>query len=355
MRQTIHKKTIPPRKRNNKSAKRNSSSQVSPVHKSLRMLGIKEGISASKNMTSAQLSVKDVHAGFTSWYFDTVKSSLPYSEVRQIAEAYRHSFYGKKHDRSMPMLLPLSRPAAAVVSASDEEDTLGAVLKELSRLPLQEIIVVLNGCSDNSYTLARAYPLVTIIHEPERIGHDVGRAMGAQMTTAESILFTDGDIVIKAEQLAPFLYAVDQGVDMALNDLRSFLPSFVSQDGVTRLKSYLNTVMKRPDLGASSLISVPHAISRACIQTIGYPNLITPPLAQTIALEKGCRVEAVAAVDVISKNRRRIGNVGKGNEVERMIIGDHLEALTTVLKSSNTVADELSISRAEVASWRNAK
>ena len=360
MRNSTAKKTIKPRKRKNKSVKRIHVSRTSSAPKTLRILGVKAGLAASKKLRrQSSKSIQNVHAEFTSWYFQSVTKPLPYGQVRQIAEAYQHAFYLKKKSTNLPILLPLAHSAAAVVSASDEEKTLGAVLNELSRLPLQEIIVVLNGCSDNSYALAREYPLVTIIYEPERVGHDVGRAIGAQMTTADTVLFTDGDMVIKAEQLAPFLYAVDTGVDMALNDLRSYLPSFANQDAVTRLKSYLNSVLNRRDLGATSLISVPHALSKKCIQTIGYSSLVVPPLAQTTAIQKGCTVEVAGSVDVITKNRRRIGNVGKGNSVEQMIIGDHAEALSSVLSTLHAEAEAKTeaslLSRVEVARWRNAK
>lgn len=355
MRNSNAKKTIGLRKRKNKSMKRIRASRPFPAPKTLRILGVKAGLAASKKLRQTSKAMQHVHADFTSWYFQSVAKSLPYGQVRQIAEAYKHAFYLKKKSTNLPVLLPLMHSAAAVVSASNEEKTLDAVLNELSRLPLQEIIVVLNGCRDNSYALARAYPLVTIIYEPEQIGHDVGRAIGAQMTTADTVLFTDGDIVIKAEQLAPFLYAVDTGIDMALNDLHPYLPSFAHQDAVTRLKSYLNSVLNRQDLGASSLISVPHALSKKCIQTIGYFSLIVPPLAQSEAIKRGCSVEAVASVDVITKNRRRPGNVGKGNAVEQMIIGDHAEALSSLLKTLHSDAEASLPSRAEVARWRNAK
>ncbi|MCM3129853.1 MULTISPECIES: glycosyltransferase [unclassified Paenibacillus] len=257
---------------------------------------------------------------------------------------------------SAQVRLTLQKSASAVVSASDEAGTLGGVLKELSRLPLQEIVVVLNGCRDNSYEIARKFPAVTIVHEPDRVGHDVGRAIGAELTTSDIVLFTDGDIVIKAEQLAPFLTAVDRGVDMALNNLTSYIPAFPDQDDVTRMKAYLNSVLNRSDLAANSLVAVPHALSSRCIREIGYQSLMVPPLAQMLACTKGMKVEAVSKVNVITGNRLRKDNTGKGNNVERMIIGDHIEALSKYLEAGPGLEEYSSDSqyRAAVASWRNA-
>ncbi|MCM3785880.1 glycosyltransferase [Neobacillus mesonae] len=258
----------------------------------------------------------------------------------------------RKRSFAASLRLPLVHSAAAVVSASDEGRTLGGVLKELSRLPFQEIIVVLNGCKDNSYEIARRYPRVTIIHEPDRVGHDVGRAIGAELTTAEIVLFTDGDIVIKAEKLAPFLKAVDGGVDMALNNLSSYIPPFSKQDDVTRMKAYLNSVLGRSDLEANSLVAVPHALSGRCIREIGYQSLMVPPIAQMLACTKGLNVASAAKVNVIAGNRLRKENVGKGNKVERMIIGDHIEALSRYLAENKEHSPALN--RAAIASWRNA-
>ncbi|OME79399.1 family 2 glycosyl transferase [Paenibacillus pabuli] len=264
--------------------------------------------------------------------------------------------YAHAAGRSLNIVpLALRKPAAAVVCACNEELTLGQVLVQLKRLPLTDIVVVLNGTTDNSLTQVLEQPGITLVYEPDRAGHDVGRALGAKMTEAETLLFVDGDMVVPAEQLAPFLYAVDRGDDVALNNLSSLLPPFARQDEVSRIKAYLNHVLNRSDLGSNSLTAVPHALSRNMIQIVKPEALAVPPKAQSLAIQHGLRVTAPSQVDVIRSNRLRSTNTGSGNEVARLIIGDHLEAIATWLDMGGNKSQARSISRAEVAYRRNAR
>ncbi|MET3940124.1 hypothetical protein ABIC22_002936 [Paenibacillus sp. PvP094] len=251
--------------------------------------------------------------------------------------------------------LPLHHSAAAVVCACNEERTLGKVMAQLKRLPLKDIIVVLNGTTDDSLDLVLAESGITLVYEPDRAGHDVGRALGAKMTEAEVILFVDGDMVLLAEQLAPFLYAVDRGSDVALNDLNSLLPPFARQDDVSRIKAYLNRTLGRPDLGSNSLTAVPHALSRKMVMTVKPESLAVPPKAQAMAIRHGLSVTAPCQVDVIRSNRLRTTNTGSGNEVAGLIIGDHLEAIAAWMASAEHGPDSRMLSRAEVAYRRNAR
>lgn len=224
-------------------------------------------------------------------------------------------------------ILPAGYRAAAVVTACNEEELLPLVLRELAKLPLEETIVVLNGCTDNSLAAAQACPGVTIVHYADRLGHDVGRAIGAKLSSADGILFVDGDLPIPAERLKLFLAAVANGVEVALNDITPYLPRFRDWDDVTRLKSFLNLSLRRPDLRANSLTSIPHAISRQALDKIGTSVLAVPPMAQAAAIEAGLHIRTAASIDVFRTNRLRECNVGNNNETARLIIGDHIEAL----------------------------
>ncbi|MNP74064.1 hypothetical protein D3C76_1708790 [compost metagenome] len=65
-------------------------------------------------------------------------------------------------------------------------------------------------------------------------------------------------------------------------------------------------------------------------------------------------VSAPSQVDVIRSNRLRPGNTGSGNDVAKLIIGDHLEALATLLGTGWNPAHAHTLSRVEVAYRRNA-
>lgn len=219
------------------------------------------------------------------------------------------------------------RTASAVIAAQDEAGTLGQVLKECRRLRLTEIIVVANGPGDAVVRVAESGG-ARVVRFHERLGHDVGRAIGAVRAVGESVLFLDADIPIPADQLHPFLRAVESGVDVALNRLDPFLGPPSRLHPVNAAKRFLNATLGRPDLGCASLTAVPHALSRRTLERLGAGVLTVPPRAQAMALAAGLRVEAVHPVDVITGNPQRPGlNQGAFNPVDQLILGDHLEAI----------------------------
>ena len=224
------------------------------------------------------------------------------------------------------VLLPTRKTVAAVVTVMNEAGTLANVLAQLARLPLAETVVVVNGSRDESFAVARRAG-ATVVHYPEALGHDVGRALGAKMTDADIVLFLDGDIPIRAERLLPFIDAVHRGTDVALNNLAPFLGPMRAWDDVTVMKAFLNHCLDRPDLLANSLTAVPHALSRRAIREIGPRHLMVPPCALVRAVLAGLVIRAPASVDVISANKRRRMNTGRENPVSGLIVGDHLEAI----------------------------
>jgi hypothetical protein len=290
---------------------------------------------------------------FVEWMNANIYPRPEYNRMKRLSEAFCQGYANAsgRRERGIPLLLQGS--AAAVVCASSEEEHIHAMLNELERLPLQEIIVVLNGCRDNSYALSRSHRLVTVVYYPQRLGHDVGRSIGARLVGADNVLFCDGDLVIPAEDLAPFLYAVDGDCDVALNDLNKHLPMFARQDEVTCCKSFLNMVLGRSDLGANSMTAVPHALSGRLFKELNPKHLTVPPKAQAMAILGGYRVKAVHAVDVFSRNRKRRDNTGRGNAVARMIIGDHAEALQEIFERYGDFGPAGYISRKDVAMRRN--
>ncbi|WP_246070658.1 glycosyltransferase family 2 protein [Paenibacillus kobensis] len=260
----------------------------------------------------------------------------------------------RSSDAKQPgLVLPAGCRAAAVVMAYNEERTLPLVLEELAKLSLEEIVVVLNGCTDGSFREARSFPGVTIVHYADKIGHDVGRAVGARMCTSDIVLFVDGDFRIAAEKLKPFIAAVARGTDVALNDISPYLPLFRDWDDVTRLKAFLNLSLGRPDLHASSLTSVPHALSRRAIERIGSALLAVPPKAQAAAIADGLIVRTAGSVNVVTANRMRNDNVGRDNEVARLIVGDHVEALKHVMDKGGARLSKADTSRRREAIARS--
>lgn len=298
---------------------------------------------------------KEFQASFIHWYSGYASGGHSVSTMLSIAMAFRRGYFAALDMTASWIPLPVRGRASAVISASNEECTLPLVIRELQKLPLQEIIVVLNGCNDDSFTVIEQDSRVTRLNFPERLGHDVARAIGAAMSTGDIVLFTDGDIPIAAEELAVFLLSVDQGTDVVLNDISPYLPVFARQDEVTRCKSFLNLSLGRGDLLANSMTAVPHALSRRAIDTVGVSALMVPPKAQALALLHGLHVQAPLSVDVIKTNRVRAANVGSGNAVAGLILGDHAEALGEVMATGGIRLHYSSLQRSELAKVRNAK
>ncbi|MUG86570.1 glycosyltransferase [Paenibacillus timonensis] len=321
----------------------------------LKARALAEGARAAASREKAAADSPHMQACFQEWARAERLDNSPFATILAASLAYRRG-YADTAGLSTPWLpLPLNGSASAIVTASNEEKTLPAVVAELRKLPLQEIIVVLNGCNDGSFTAVDRDPRITRLSFPERLGHDVGRAIGAAAATGDILLFTDGDLCVGAEDLAAFLIAIDQGMDLALNDLSPYLPPFSQQDEVTRCKAFLNLALGRPDLKANSLTAVPNALSRRALQTVGTAALIVPPKAQALALARGLKAGAPISVDVIRKNRIRTSNSGTGNAVAQMIIGDHMEALGEVMKTEGVRLRFATIGRSELAKMRNAR
>lgn len=334
------------------------SARKSSVSGPLQRLKLKARAAGARAVVERGAEAADsphMQARFREWAQAEGIDNLPYAAVLTAALAYRRG-YADAAGLSEPWIpLPLNGSASAIVTASNEEKTLPAVVAELRKLPLREIIVVLNGCSDGSFTAVDRDPRVLRLSFPERLGHDVGRAIGAATASGDILLFTDGDLCVAAEDLAVFLMAVDRGEDLALNDLSPYLPPFSQQDEVTRCKAFLNLALGRPDLRANSLTAVPNALSRRALRTVGTAALIVPPKAQALALARGLKACAPVSVDVIRKNRIRSGNSGAGNAVARMIVGDHMEALGEVMKTEGVRLRFATLGRSELAKARNAR
>jgi glycosyltransferase involved in cell wall biosynthesis len=261
---------------------------------------------------------------------DTPRWSWPqYAAAAQgYVQGYMAASGSSAHDW---LLLPTSRPTAAIISVMNEERTIAATLGQLNRLPLDEIIVVVNGSSDGTLDKIRQTSQAVIVHYPEPLGYDVGRAVGAKLSTADILLFVDGDFPIAAERLVPFIGSVANGADVALNDISPFLPIFAKWDNVTIMKRFLNVSLSRPELGASSLTAVPHALSRQAMERIGIDSLAVPPKAHAAAIAEGLRIELPASINVIAPNKRRGNNKGSSSPVSKLIVGDHVEALHSAM------------------------
>ncbi len=116
---------------------------------------------------------------------------------------------------------------SVIIPVQDEEETIEQVILETRKIEPLEIIVVVNGSTDNTANIAKSLG-ATVIKYNERLGHNVGRAIGALEAIGDILLFIDGDFSISGSDLHCFTQAVSDGVDIALNNLNPSLnPPFI--------------------------------------------------------------------------------------------------------------------------------
>lgn len=219
---------------------------------------------------------------------------------------------------------------SVIIPAMNEARTIAGVIAGVRGVhPRCEVIVVVNGSADNTAEVALSSGAQVIFFE-QPLGHDAGRSVGAEAAKGEILLFTDGDLVIPASQLRPFVTAVRRGADIALNNYSGPVRNVVPHP-VVLAKYSLNILLGRPDLKGCSMTAVPHAISRKALGILGSDLLSRPPLAHARAVMDGLSIETVQKVSVGKLNavRRKLGGY---DPLQQVIIGDHLEALSLLLQ-----------------------
>lgn len=221
---------------------------------------------------------------------------------------------------------------SVIIPVMNERRTIGRVIREAGKIhPSVEVIVVANGSIDGSAAIARRNG-ARVIEYRRPLGHDVGRSIGARAARGEVLLFIDGDMVVPASQLRPFVQAVtDRGIDVALNDY-SGPTDKINIHSVVLAKHALNELLGRPELKGTSLTAVPHAINREALHAIGVESLSVPPLAHAKAVRMGLKVVAVHHVNVGRLNPPRLKRE-RTNSLEKLIVGDHLEAIGWLMES----------------------
>lgn len=86
---------------------------------------------------------------------------------------------------------------SVIIPAHNEENYLGATLKELDRqdYPNFEIVVVANGCRDRTAEVAQGWCHRLVALSQKNLG--VARNLGARMAWGELLVFLDADTILK--------------------------------------------------------------------------------------------------------------------------------------------------------------
>ena len=146
----------------------------------------------------------------------------------------------------------MDRRLSVIIPVWNEKATIAAVIRECFKLdPASEVIVVANGTKDGSREIAQREGAV-VITIPHPLGHDVGRSVRARRAAGDLLLFLDGDMVIPAAQLAPFIAGLHRVADIVLNAYNGPVGVKHAHDVVVA-KHVLNAALNRPDLEGWSL------------------------------------------------------------------------------------------------------
>jgi hypothetical protein len=215
-----------------------------------------------------------------------------------------------------------------VIPAQNEERTIAHVIGQCLAAGSTKVLVVCNGTSDRTLELAQSYPdeRVTTFWEPEPLGIDVPRAIGALIAYrngADGILFCDGDLSGSlVTHLSSLLATIAWGYDLSLTECYPRgLPYGGMAGWVVKARLDLNRAIGRQDLGAALMSHGPSCISRQFMESVPYQALAIPPLAQALAAQQGLsvRIGASLAHELLGSRERRGSHP---EQIADLIIGD---------------------------------
>jgi len=269
---------------------------------------------------------------YSSAYYQVLRSAYEKGKQEGLKQGLPFSL-GNKYDKiTYPSFDIGDKTIHGIIAARNEASTIKSIIQNSYSAGVQHVIVVANGCTDNTAKLAKAAG-AEVIEFRKPLGYDVGRAIGLKHSTADINVIIDADIVFAPDDLVPFINAVANGVDIALNNLNPLFAQYAHLDKISIMKFQLNFILGLEKLGVNSLTAVPHALSKKAVQIITPEFLVVPPKAMVKASISNLRIEAVHTVDVFKPNKIRPEiHKFKGRDLAAdLIIGDHLEAISYYL------------------------
>ncbi len=224
---------------------------------------------------------------------------------------------------------------AIVVPAQNEAPRLGKVLNNLLLLPETIIIVVANGCIDQTVSVAQNFldRRIKILEYPISLGIDIPRALGtiyALHLGADQIAFVDGDMTgYFNEELLKLFTAIANGqTDLALTNC---YPYISRRNELAAEVLYFREKLNRElgifnEIGLASPSHGPHAISRKLAIALPLEALAIPPIEMVMAQQMGFGVSVIATI-----SHKKMQSPNKGPQHARLvaqtIVGDCLEAI----------------------------
>ena len=232
---------------------------------------------------------------------------------------------------------------AVVIPAKNEEKSILAALTTILRLPVNYIILVINGCTDRTFELARSIPdpRLHILYFTESLGIDIPRAVGAlyaRHLAVKGALFVDGDMSGDIYQnLLHLITAVESGIDVALTNCYPYITHRQKLSNlVLRFRAKLNRELDLlKTLGLATPTHGPHALSEHALHILPLQAIAIPPLTLFWAKKSSLIIKVATSIPHESlhsprKHRRH------ARLIAETIIGDCLMGLALSQNNSMT-------------------
>jgi Glycosyltransferases involved in cell wall biogenesis len=225
---------------------------------------------------------------------------------------------------------------SAVIPAQNEEKSILAVLTNVLILPLDLIIPVLNGCTDNTLELISSIPdpRLHIIYFTEQLGIDIPRAIGALYALklkTDGVLFIDGDMSGNIHKnLSDLLKALRNDVDVALTNCYPYITHRTKLANlVLKFRFYLNKELNLlHTLGLATPTHGPHALSARALSLSPPETIAIPPLSLVSGQKNNLNIKVATSIpheNLLSPRKHR----GHARLIAQTIIGDCLMALAS--------------------------
>lgn len=223
-----------------------------------------------------------------------------------------------------------------VVPAQNEAGRIATVLQNLGTLPIDHIILVVNGSKDATMreVLELRLPKLQLIYFHECLGIDIPRAIGAKMALSlgsDVVAFVDGDMVgTFNENLMELVDGILlKHLDLALTNCYPSPPRHIERYNPTfQWRLNLNReIGLEKKIGLATPAHGPHAVSRHLLKIIPLRELAIPPALLSLARIKKCKIDVATTIP-----HYRLGSSIKSqihtNKIIDTIVGDCLEAIT---------------------------
>lgn len=211
----------------------------------------------------------------------------------------------------------------AIIPALNEAKSIKQTMQSLIDINIDCIILVANGCKDNTISEAAACftdkPLL-IISYAQALGIDIPRAIGAVLAkkfSPSGVIFVDGDMNgIINTCLHDLINSINSGIDLSLTNCYPYIYNRTDlAKSVLKQRELLNRKLAVFNkIGLATPSHGPHAISYRLLMRIPPEIIALPPMTLTYAVKNNFKVEVAASIP-----HNLLGSISRNNSHAELI------------------------------------